>query len=249
MRDHLLELAQAGCDLLMSARPYREGTPDRRPKVIAHRGAWDGREHIENTLSAFHRAKHLGANGIEFDLHFTLDDAPVIHHDTGLERLFKHKRFIRDLSFADLRKNVPQIPSLEEVLVIPDLHFMIEIKTSLTPRQEKILHDLLSGFEALRDFHLLVLNPDLVRLSPKFPGEAWILVGELNLARLVEVSVRRRLGGVAGHYLGMTDKLIQRLHKADQIAGSGFIPGKNLFRREWSRGTDFVFTNSTARIF
>lgn len=47
--------------------------------VIAHRGA-SGLV-PENTLAAFQRAIELGADGIEFDLHLTSDEAVVVHHD------------------------------------------------------------------------------------------------------------------------------------------------------------------------
>ena len=49
------------------------------PAVIAHRGA--SREAPENTLAAFTRALALGADGIELDVHKTIDGAVVVHHD------------------------------------------------------------------------------------------------------------------------------------------------------------------------
>jgi glycerophosphoryl diester phosphodiesterase len=47
--------------------------------VIAHRGgSWDGV--VENSMAAFRRAFAERVDGIEFDVHRTLDGALVIHH-------------------------------------------------------------------------------------------------------------------------------------------------------------------------
>src|SRR5919206_1649310 len=53
--------------------------PMRRPSVIAHRGA-SGYEY-ENSRAAFRRAVMLDADGIELDVHATLDGVIVVHHD------------------------------------------------------------------------------------------------------------------------------------------------------------------------
>ena len=55
--------------------------PSSRPRIerIGHRGA--PREYPENTLPAFERAIQRGADGIELDVHVTVDGIPVVHHD------------------------------------------------------------------------------------------------------------------------------------------------------------------------
>lgn len=50
-----------------------------RPKLIGHRGA--PRERPENTLPSFLRALELQADGIELDVHCTIDRVVVVHHD------------------------------------------------------------------------------------------------------------------------------------------------------------------------
>ena len=246
MRDLMLEQAQKFCDVLVGLRSFAPSSNFSKPKLVAHRGAWDQAANLENTLCAFHRAREMGADAIELDVHFTADDVPVVHHDTHLERIFGHKKLIRALTFEELRELEPAVPSLLEVLRITDLHFFFEIKTPLNRTQLLILERTLANFEVEQDYHFLALSPDLVRVTPTFKSQAWILVGELNLKPLVEISLSRNLGGVAGHYLGMSDSLIRRLREAKQIAGTGFIPNENLFNREWNRGVDFVFTNSVS---
>jgi glycerophosphoryl diester phosphodiesterase len=50
-----------------------------RPLLIGHRGA--PRERPENTLPSFLRALELQADGIELDVHCTIDRVVVVHHD------------------------------------------------------------------------------------------------------------------------------------------------------------------------
>lgn len=247
MREQIMAWAEKACDTICDLRKYPESSGT-RPRIVAHRGAWDAQARRENTLDAFHEAQRLGADGIEFDVHFTRDNVPVVHHDPGLGRLFNREDLIEQLSFEELRALVPAIPTLAEVLALKDLHFMIEIKTPLNFKQQGILHEHLAGRKVGDDFHMLVLNPALVRESAALPSQAWILVGELKLRSLVDISLSRKFGGVAGHYLGMTNGFIARLHDAGQVAGVGFTPTKNMFNREWRRGIDFVFTNSMARV-
>ena len=236
-------LAQRTADLICDLRRHPTDSKIPRPKIIAHRGACD-RHNIENTMQAFERARTLGAWGIELDIHFTKDNVAVVHHDPDLARCHRHPGVLRDMSFKDLRANVPAVPTLEEVLALKNLHFMVEVKTTLSPDQTAILQRQFAKLEPVRDFHLFILQPELARPNSSMPQEAWIMVGDINLKSLARISMERGLGGVAGHYLFMTNSLITQLHQRGQKAGSGFLPTRNLFNREWARGVDWVFTNN-----
>lgn len=54
------------------------------PRVIAHRGG--GSLAPENTLAAIRKGKHLGFEGVEFDVMLSRDLVPVLIHDDTLER-------------------------------------------------------------------------------------------------------------------------------------------------------------------
>jgi glycerophosphoryl diester phosphodiesterase len=244
----LLSWAERAADRLFDLRRYPADSIHSRPKIVAHRGAWDHSDNIENTMKAFARAKELGCGAIELDIHFTQDGVPVVHHDPTLERCHQHSGTLCDLKFSDLRKAVPAVPTLEEVLGLSNLHFMLEVKTPLNIDQLKTLTRHLSAFAPLKNYHLLTLQPDFVRLSSATPEQAWILVGDIGLKSLVAEAEKRKLGGVAGHYLFMTKNLIKRLHDNGQKAGSGFLPTRNLYNREWARGMDWVFTNHLRQI-
>jgi len=59
--------------------PARASRLRHRPLIIAHRGA--SRAFRENTIPAFRRALELGVDGIELDVHVTIDGVLVVHHD------------------------------------------------------------------------------------------------------------------------------------------------------------------------
>lgn len=233
--------AQKTADVICDLRSY-QAPASAAPRTVAHRGAWDAKI-VENTMAAFQRALELKAWAVEFDVQFTKDGVPVIHHDPGLQRCHGHAGILSEMSFTELRKAAPLVPSVEELLAVPGLHFMIEIKVSMSREQESALSRLLSKFRPVEHYHLLTLEPGLVRTSSALPEEGWILVGDVNMNSLSRFSLSRKLGGVAGHYLFMTNAIVKRLHDGGQKAGVGFSPTPNLYRREWTRGVDWVFTN------
>lgn len=126
----------------------------------AHRGA--SGDYPENTLLAFEEAIKLGARGIEFDVHKTKDQQLVIIHDEDIERTFKGKGQIKDLTLAQLRAykcrkflfkydNRCLIPTLEDVLklaVHTDILLNIELKTDVIHYEgiEADVHDLVKKY-------------------------------------------------------------------------------------------------------
>jgi glycerophosphoryl diester phosphodiesterase len=73
-----------------------------RPLVIAHRGA--SMYAPENTLAAFELAVAQEADLLEFDVHLTADDQPVIIHDETLDRTTNERGRVRDHSLAELKR-------------------------------------------------------------------------------------------------------------------------------------------------
>lgn len=78
-------MAIRGADRSTSAG-YAAAVPtsgsDRRPLVIAHRGA--SAHQPENTLAAFRTAGELGADWVELDVRTSCDGVLVVHHDPHL---------------------------------------------------------------------------------------------------------------------------------------------------------------------
>ncbi len=119
--------------------------PDARP-IIAHRGA--SADAPENTLAAFEQAAAQGADALELDVRLSADGAPVVIHDSTLDRTTEGRGPVRGQTLVDLRlldagaafspdggATFPyrgqglRIPTLGEVLwALPRLPVLIEVK-------------------------------------------------------------------------------------------------------------------------
>lgn len=99
----------------------------------------------ENTLPSFQLALDAGADGLELDVHATVDGVVVVHHDAAL----RGGPAIASLTLAELRRHeaapgVP-IPTLEELceLVAGRATLFVEIKGTGIERQ---VLDVLAGY-------------------------------------------------------------------------------------------------------
>ncbi len=88
------------------------------PYILAHRG--DHRASPENTLSAFQSARDMGCDGIEFDVHLTLDGALAVLHDSQVTVPERGRLVVKETAFDRLQKASrrcfgEEIPSLDAV--------------------------------------------------------------------------------------------------------------------------------------
>ncbi len=102
-----------------------------KPLVIAHRGA--SSIELENSLAAFRAAAGQGADGVELDVHATIDGEIVVHHDPSVMGLPIAQARARDLGAMPLSNGEP-IPTLAQALdVLGKLKVFVEVKV-LAPR-------------------------------------------------------------------------------------------------------------------
>ena len=169
----------AACALyLISIKPRIYGRPDYTPffnHMYAHRGLHGtkkGEEPLlpENSYSAIKRAADMGY-GIEFDVHLTKDNVPVVFHDDTLNRICGVKGYLRDYTFEELRR----IPSFEEVLRAVDGRVPLIIEYKVEKNAGKlcsICDHILSDYKGpycIESFHPLAVRwykihrPNIVR--------------------------------------------------------------------------------------
>lgn len=157
--------ALASCATPQMTRPALPFAAPHGPLVIAHRGG--SLEAPENTLEAFKRALELGVDWLELDVHLAADGQLVVIHDFSLERTTDGVGHVGDSSAADLQAHFAgapeasagqkkylemlsvaepnfadkfsgaRIPTLAEVLALPDARLMIELKVADEDEQEK----------------------------------------------------------------------------------------------------------------
>lgn len=255
MKEWFQNTAMRAADRVAAGRPQPVPSPDalHNCKIIAHRGEHDNAGIIENTLHAFEAARAHGVWGIECDVRWTADLVPVIHHDPDCGRLFGNPAPINQLTFKQLRSQMPQIPSLAELVdeFGGNTHLMLEIKAEHYPepgQQKIILQEQLSSLVPGRDYHFLALAPGLFETVDFVDRRFCFAVSQFNAARLSRAVLAGHYGGLHGHYLLLNDRLKQRHEMAGQRLGTGFISSENCLFRELNRGIEWIFSNDAVKI-
>lgn len=156
--------------------------------VIAHRGA--SGQYPENTLLAFQKACEYGADGIEFDVHFTKDIKAVISHDPKIRGIDGKIHEISQTSLADIEKielaqnqKVPRLKELFEQFDKKFSYFNVEIKR-LPCGSLRAFEQLNEAFEMVSDQSKIIVssfNPRYLRqIYQWFPAIhlAWLVSGD-----------------------------------------------------------------------
>ncbi len=247
--------------LMRSSDLYQRLVPRFRPgpeklkqcRIISHRGEHDNVRVFENTLPAFEQAAAAGVWGLEFDVTWTRDRHPVVHHDPDLQRVFGRPGCLRQMDLSELKARCPLVPTLEEVVqaFCKRVHLMIEIKAEalIDPlRQNAILQSCLAGLQPQIDYHLLSLSPNLFDAMPWAASRTWIAVGELNVGEMSRIALERKLQGIAGHYALVSRACLHRHHSCEQKVATAYPGSKNCLYREINRGVDWIFSNRAVRL-
>ncbi len=222
-------------------------------KIVSHRGEHDNRTVRENTMLAFKAVQSAGVWGIEADIRWTADLVPVIHHDPDTKRVFGKSISIGDTGFEELRKAVPEIPTLGELVKRfgGATHLMLELKAEPFPqleRQKVILHQHLADLRAVDDYHILALDPELFEYFDIQPRRCCLSVAGTNFSLLSRTTLKSDYGGLTGHFLLLNDRLKHEHQQSGQVIGTGFIRSGNCLLREINRGVEWIFTNDAVKL-
>ena len=217
-------------------------------RIISHRGEHDNRQVIENTMPAFRVAVTGGVWGIEFDVRWTRDRHPVVIHDPDGRRLFGRPIRIRQTDYRVLKNACPLIPSLEEVVQTfgRRVHLMVELKHERFQdigEQRRILQAHFADLAPVDDFHLMSLSPEVLDVFDVVPVAARLPIAQANVGVMSRLAVSKPHGGLLGHYLLVTDALVEKHTALGQKVGTGFIDSVNCLFREVNRNIDWIFSN------
>ena len=135
--------------------------------IYAHRGLFDNKRIVENTIKAFKKALIENIN-IELDIRVTKDRKLVVFHDKNIKRLTGINSKISDLTYKEL-KNIKLLDTNDTVPLLVDVlslvkgrvSLLIEIKQSLSNRVLKDLDRLLldyNGKVLLQSFNPFMLR-------------------------------------------------------------------------------------------
>jgi glycerophosphoryl diester phosphodiesterase len=220
----------------------------KRCRLVSHRGEHDNRQVYENTLAAFDRFERAGGWGIELDVRWTRDLQPVVTHDPDFNRLFGSERKVSSMTLSELKASFKLVPTLAEVVERfgKNMHLMIEIKQEPYPKpdqQKRVMRDILSSLTPRTDYHLLALHPVLFEHFDFISADTCLPVAELNIDRMSRQVVEKKLRGLTGHFLLMTNHTIKTLQQNGQSVGTGFVDSKQCLFRELNRGVRWIFSN------
>lgn len=151
---------------------------------IAHRGASSYKP--ENTLISFKKALDLKVDGIELDVHLSLDDEIMVIHDETINRTTNGKGPVKNYSASELQKY--GIPTLSDVLALVnhDCFLNIELKASGIAKKivELLTKSILEKNWNYNDFIVSSFDwkmlEEVVRFNPK------IRIGVLTEANILD---------------------------------------------------------------
>jgi len=216
------------------------------PLVIAHRGA--SSIELENTLAAFRAAAGQGADGVELDVHATIDGEIVVFHDPSIMGLPIAQARMQDLSQLRLLNGEP-LPTLRQALdTLGQLEVFVEVKV-LDPRWDDRLLEVLdrgpnpSGY-AVHSFAFHVVK----RLKEKRPT--------LPTGVLSEVSTRnpkRTLDDAGAETLWqehstLDETVVRTVHGLGAKIIAWTVDNQSEVERLVKLGVDAICTNHPERV-
>ena len=222
-------------------------------KIVSHRGEHDNLNVLENTFAAFDQIKDKDIWGIELDIRWTKDLIPVVFHDKDLKRLFQSDIEVSKITWDNLRKKFPLIPSLSEVILRygGKIHLMVEIKEEVysdPAYQNSVLQDLFSSLKPEQDYHFISLSYLMFKLIDFVPSTTFLPIAQLNIRQLSEISIQENYGGILGHYLLLTQEYLNKHKMQNQMVGTAYIKSRNSLFRELNRGVEWIFSNNAIEI-
>ena len=178
--------------------------------TFAHRGARS--ERPENTLSAFHRALEMGANGLESDAWLSADGEVVLVHDASFRKGLRRIR-VGESTAAELAEY--DVPRLADLYAECGTDFDM----SIDAKEEQVIGPMAAVARAA---------------GHGAPGRLWICSPDLESLRTRRIELADVKLVHSPGYGGVTPAGFER-HAADLASAS--IDALNLHHSDWSLGT------------
>ena len=220
---------------------------DFKSKIIGHRGAMG--EYPENTLGSIEWALKKGCDGVEIDIHLSLDGEIVVIHDSTLMRTTKEKGFVKEKKFEDLRKldagKGEKIPSLEEVLNLVKSFqgTVIFVEIKVPGCEQKVINALnkteMESRSIVKCFHHLPLKK-IKELNSKIKTHCLIYGRPLNPVEIVKAC---QADGLSISNETVDTDLAKECHQAGvelTLWNANSVSEKNTFQK---MGFDYICTD------
>lgn len=223
--------------------------------VIGHRGAAGVAP--ENTIEALRAGVDAGADMLEFDIHLTRDNIPVLIHDNNLMRTHRRRTFVNTKTLAELQAVTAGSPnpiiSLEAVLDEFFGHVLLNIEIKHRHAAAPIA-ELLT-----RKYIKRASDWDLFACSSFLPAELmtlrrhsdhfnlWLL-HKRNPFIFIAYARRLHLDGVGFHRLHINDFALAVAKKTQLFTYAYTVNRVKAVHQLSARGLDGVVTDYPAKV-
>ncbi|MBI1805389.1 MAG: glycerophosphodiester phosphodiesterase [Ignavibacteriae bacterium] len=235
--------------------------------IVAHRGS--SANAPENTLAAFRRAIHDGADAIELDVRLSKDNELIVFHDSRLDRTSDGSGYVQDATLGELKelsagswynKRFAQerIPTLAEVFEMcgGKVGLNVEIKAD---RRSRCMAEIVERCcKPIKQYHLkrsvLVTSfhhhfiEYLKERHPGIPGG--LLVHPLKHVAGSTVNLAAKLGAeyVIVGSTSLRQYVVRRAHDRTLFVGEFTVNTRRRFERAVRYEVDTIITNDPARM-
>lgn len=229
----------------------RKSSPS--PLIVAHRGS--SVAEVENTIAAFEAAVAHGAEAIELDVRWTVDDIAVVFHDPSITRN-NRKIAVKKLAADELirlkARDKIRVPLLSEVLqwAKDRVPLVFDIKDT---RRENQFIDLIEehGFHpdsVFSSFRLSLIGK-IKALRPEWQT-AWIIgnsgstaARRLLVGPIITRAVRWGVGALHFHHSWIASELLARCHGEKMRVAAWTVDAPAEIGKFAELGVDAVITN------
>ncbi|GHP13846.1 glycerophosphoryl diester phosphodiesterase [Lentilactobacillus fungorum] len=177
--------------------------------IFGHRGYPE--RFMENSLDGFIYAIDHGVEGLEFDVHLTKDNVPVIMHDERINRTTNGTGRIRDYTLEELRqyrlKDGQKIPTLRDLLTVANqqpVHLNLEFKTNKIhyPHIEQIVLEMVRQYDLEYPVIYSSFNLESLEIANRIdPNQQYCLLSNHVIRHAKELILKEHLAGLhLSHY-------------------------------------------------
>lgn len=150
-------------------------------KIIAHRGVFDNKDVVENTMQAFDLAIRKRIP-FELDIQLTKDNQIVVYHDFNLARLSNSNKIIQESTYNELKEikllnTDSTIPLFKDILELNNDKVLIDIEIKKTKRIQETVDLLVELLKPYTNYMIKSFDPRIVKYVNK--NYSWIKVGLL----------------------------------------------------------------------
>lgn len=119
--------------------------------IFCHRGLYDNKKIVENTIKAFKKCIKLNL-AIEIDIRVTKDKKIVVFHDKNLKRLTGIDKLVKDMTYNEL-KNIKLLDTDSNISLLSDVLNLVDGRVPLLIEIKEMF-----SLDILKEFNKLLLD-------------------------------------------------------------------------------------------